>query len=273
VDIPGTPIVLRLGVRRFDQGGEMRGIPSGARLRPVLALACVSALAALSPCPAGSLPTYNVVKSIPLKSQFATRSDWIITAYQAQSSANSDSIGDDPAKLCFSRASDKRQDCTKITSGITNDPGFTYNYQTVKRLDIVPLKPSLQAVFFHAEFSAGGSGTADQFSLWTYDRKSDSFWPTLMFTTNESGGMKVISNGPLAGYVITADAAWQIDKGEFHFSAHHYNITVYRLSGQFYLKVLNYLTTRKYGGDDVAPDIAIACEMPRIPALLKAVGQ
>jgi hypothetical protein len=215
-----------------------------------------------------------VVRSIPLKSHFATRSDWVVTAYQAQQPSDPDSMGDDPAKLCFSRTSDKRNDCTKITSGMSNDPGFQYNYQTVKRLGIVPLKKGVQALEFQAEFSGGGSGLGEQISLWTYDQKGDSFWPALTITSNESIQCKVISTGRLAGYVISADAVWQSDKGEAHFDAHQFEITVYRFSGQFYLEVLTYLTTQKYGGEGEAnPTDAIGGEMTRIRSLLKAIRQ
>jgi hypothetical protein len=252
----------------------MIGIPSGTRLCTGIALACVSVLASLLPCPAASAPVYKVVKSIPLKSHFSTRADWVVTAYQAQRPADPDNIGDDPAKLCFSRASDKREDCTKITSGMPNDPSFLYNYQTVKRLGIVPLKEGVQALELQAEFSGGGSGLGEQISLWTYDQKGDSFWPALIITSNESIQYKVISTGQLAGYVICADAVWQSDKGEAHFAAHQFEIAVYRLSGQFYLKVLSYLTTQKYGGEDEAKsNDAISGEMPRIRSLLKAIRQ
>jgi len=250
------------------------GIPVSARLCSAIALACVSVLASPSRCPAASAPVYKVVKSIPLKSHFATHSDWVVTAYQAQQSSDPDSIGDDPAKLCFSRLNDKRDDCTKITSGMPNNPGFLYNYQTVRQLGIVPLKAGIQAIEFQAEFSGGGSGLGEQISIWTYDQKGDSFWPALTITSNESIQCKVISTGPLAGYVISADAVWQSDKGEAHFDAHQFEISVYRLSGQFYLKVLTYLTTQKYGGEGERNQTdAIGGEMTRIRSLLKAIRQ
>jgi hypothetical protein len=59
-----------------------------------------------------------------------------------------------------------------------------------------------------------------------------------------------------------------------HFSAHQFEITVYRLAGQTYLKVLSYLTTRKYGGEDEGnPSDAIGGGMKRIASLLKAIQQ
>jgi hypothetical protein len=155
-----------------------------------------------------------------------------------------------------------------------NDPAFIYNYQTVKRLDVVPLGPGVQALEFQAQFFGGGSSLGEQISLWTYDRKGDSLWPALVITSNESLQCSVISTGALAGYVITADAVWQSDKGESHFSPHQFEITVYRLSGQFYLKVLTYLTTQKYGEEgETTPSNAIGGEMTRIRSLLKAIRQ
>jgi hypothetical protein len=240
----------------------------------LLAFACLSALAPLSPSLAASPAAYRVVKSIPLRAIFGTRSDWTVAAYQSPAPTGADDLGDTPVKLCFSRSTDRREDCTKITSGLPNDPSFVYNYQTVKQLDIVPLKPGTKAIAFQAEFYGGGSGLAEQLSFWTYDRKGDFFSPALIISTNESGQHKIINTGPLAGYIITADAVWQFDKGEGHFSAHQFEITVYRLSGQSYLKVLTYLTTRTYGGEDEGrPTDAIGGEMKRIISLLKAVQQ
>jgi len=58
------------------------------------------------------------------------------------------------------------------------------------------------------------------------------------------------------------------------FSPHQFEITVYRLSGQLYLKVLTYLTTRKYGGEgETTPSDATGGEMTRIRSLLKAIRQ
>jgi hypothetical protein len=240
----------------------------------LLAFMCLSVLALLSPSVAASPAGYKVVKTIPLRAIFGTRSDWNVTAYQSPLPTAANDIGDTPAKLCFSRPNDKHEDCTKITSGLPNDPNFIYNYQTVKQFGIVPLKAGTKAVAFHAEFYGGGSGYAEQLSFWIYDRKGDFFTPALVISTNESGQNKIISTGPLSGYVVTADPVWQFDKGESHFSAHQFEITVYRLSGQSYLKVLTYLTTRKYGGeDDGLPSDAIGGEMTRIRSLLKAVQQ
>jgi len=268
----GVPAMLKIRVMAGHRDREVTGVPTGARLCAARALACVSVLAWLSPCLAASAPVYKVAKTIALKPHLATRSDWVVTAYQAQPPADPDSIPDDPAKLCFSRGRDEREDCTKITSGMPNDPGDLFNYQTVKRLDIVPLKTGVRALEFQAEFSGGGSGLGEQISLWTYSQKGDSFWPALTITSNESLQYKIVSTGPLAGYVISADAAWQ--SGEAHFAAHQFEITVYRLSGQFYLKVLSYLTTQKYGGEDEGkPTDAIGGEMPRIRSLLKAIRQ
>jgi len=253
--------------------------PQTPTVRSVFGLAlftftCLSALAVLTPSLASPPAVYKVVRSIPLKAIFGTRSDWTATAYQSLIPADADDIGDNPAKLCFSRPTDKREDCRKITSGQPNDPSFIYNYQTIKRFDIVPLKPGAKAIAFQAEFYGGGSGFAEQVSLWTYDRKGDFFTPALIISTNESGQYKVISTGPLSGYVITADPIWQFGKGETHFSAHQFEITVYRLSAQSYLRVLTYLTSRKYGGEDEGrPSDAIGGEMTRIRSLLKAVGQ
>lgn len=158
-----------------------------------------------------------------------------------------------------------------ITEGMTNDPGFIYNYQTVKGLKTVLLKPGVLALEFQAEFSGGGPDGLEQISLWTYRRDGDFFWPALIITSDWSIQYEVINTGPLAGYVIAADPVRQ--NGEERFAAHQFEITVYRLSDQLYLKVLTYLTTQKYGAEDARPSDAISGEMTRIRSLLKAIQQ
>jgi|HubBroStandDraft_2_1064218.scaffolds.fasta_scaffold171669_2 hypothetical protein len=216
-------------------------------------------------------PIYKVVKTISLKSFFKMRSDWSVSAYQANTA---DDLGSDPAKLCFVRPKDKHENCTKITSGMPNDPTFLFDYQAVTDLKVVTLKPGVSAILFHAQFSGGGSGTKEQISLWTYDPRSDWFWPALIVSPTGIGQYKVFNSGPLSGYVIVGDPEWQT--GEPHFGAHQFHMTVYRLTGLFYLEVLSYLAKQKYSvsdDDNSYPSDAIDGELPQIRTLLKSIGQ
>lgn len=235
-------------------------------MKTVFAACMMALVCTVSTSSAAPAPDYVSVKFIHLPS------GWTVTAYQAPPPKNDYDPGDTPAKLCFSHPSHKHESCTKITSSIPNS--VLFNYQTVKKLDIVQIAPNTKAVTFQAEFWGGGSGLAEQISLWLFDPVSNFWSQALVISTNESGQYKFISSGALAGNVITADPVWDFDEGESHFSAHRYEMTVYRFKAQDYAKILTYQTKKKYNDeqDEKIRDI-IASELSNVRSLLGAISK
>jgi hypothetical protein len=70
---------------------------------------------------------YGLVKSLDLKSELGTKSDWRIYALQPQGENASE--GDAPAKLCFK--SGREDHCISISHREDNDT-LTYNFQAVE---------------------------------------------------------------------------------------------------------------------------------------------
>jgi len=233
----------------------------------ILFAAFVSVLiCSASTCLAASAPDYTSVKSIHFPS------GWTATAYQAPRPKNDYDTGDTPAKLCFSNRSHRHDSCTKITSSSTNS--ILLNYQTVKKLEVVQIAADTKALLFQAEFWGGGSGYAEQVSLWLFNPTSQYWDSALVISTNEMGQYKLLSSGALAGTVITADPIWAFDEGESHFSAHRYEISVYRFKAQDYAKMLTYRTKQKYNDeeDEKTSDV-IAGELTNIRSILGAVSK
>ncbi|MBI3675716.1 MAG: hypothetical protein HY243_03770 [Proteobacteria bacterium] len=209
------------------------------------------------------------ITALALQKAFGTKSDWRVTAYQAGRDA--EKMGDTPAKLCFASPRFKDPDCTFAQYSYPSGP--VLNHQTVIETKVVAIAPKQKAVLFEAEFDGGGSGRAYRIGLWAYDGKSDRFFEELTFMISDQGIYKVYPDGPMAGYVLVADAVWT--PGEAHFGRHRYDISLYKMSSdQSYERILEYITPQKFAGADDPPDVPIdifAREMPRILRLLKDI--
>lgn len=216
------------------------------------------------------VPHYKTVARLNLSSAFNTKTPWVASALQATGEDASE--GGNPAKLCFRGGAPSRDNCTSITKRAENDP-LSFAFQTPKELRVVAISKSEKAVLFDAQFWGGGSGTLEQVSLWTYDRFGDSFASDLTFEITGLGMYRVEATGPLEGSVITADCLWA--EGETHFGAHRFTVSVYaNLKTAGYVKVLEYLTDRKYPGEDspnFSPSNAdvIGHEYPKIQSLIR----
>ncbi len=216
-------------------------------------------------------PHYEKVKTLSLKEEFSTISDWYVTVWQAEGGVSDDDdprMGDLPAKICFwNSQNDTKQQCTEITSSSETDEKF-YKYQTIKELSVI--KPiankHTKLLKFVTEFSAGTPNGLDQLSFWQYDKDYDDFRQTGEITISEQGEYKLFDKGKLAGLLITASARWQVGV-EAIFSPHKFYVNIYQYNDSIngYINILGYLTPKKYPSfDDVDKIDVISNEIGRI---------
>ena len=215
---------------------------------------------------------YVEAKSLNLKVLLKTKKDWHVSAYQSPEAKDEPGAGG-AAKVCFWTDKTKKESgCEFINSANEFDPSTTYPHQNVSRLETVKLDKSRTGVLLSAEFSGGGSGLLVRQQLWTYSPKQDSFDETLKLNMTEQGEAKFISTGPLAGYLVTADAYWQL--GESHFEPHRFSIDVYKYNNNdpgSYIKILSYITAKKYPSLDEGNINVVSPELAATIGKLKAV--
>jgi hypothetical protein len=114
-----------------------------------------------------------------------------------------------------------------------------------------------------------GSGKLQKISIWSYDEPSDHFNLSNSLNLSRQAEFKVIDDGPLGGYLVTADALFQ--QGESYFAPHVFTINIYKYSfgNSAYTKVLEYLTSKKYPSE--VPIDVISHELPIARKLLDRV--
>ncbi len=224
-------------------------------------------------------PGYAEVRRLDLKGPFHTKAPWSV--YALAPTGPDAEIGDKPVKICFQERPTAKPDCTAITSGLDNDT-VVYRYQTLGGvgaiggppapggLKIEDLAPGIKGVVAKATFSGGGSGTLTQTVIWTYSGgKFEGFFPTSATKIDNLGEDRRFASGPLAGYYVTADFIWG-DK-ETHWSLHRFTIDAYKLApGGGYLRVLSYVTTRKYPAERQTEGDVIDHELSHLKRLLTA---
>lgn len=199
---------------------------------------------------------------------------WRVSAYQADGDRDEAWVSNTPARVCFHEPQPTRdQHCRSLLVEPNMVPGDVF--QTVKDLSVVPLTsaaPVRWAVRVRSQSSYGGSGWLDRVDLWTFDSSPDQFHLLHTFTVSGQGEVRIITDGPLNGHVITADALWMA--GETHFGRHHFAITVYRLdmSLGIYWELLRYVTKGRYPSFDDVDDIEVVShEIPEVQRLLAQV--
>ena len=200
----------------------------------------------------GSDAPYTENKTVVLQGNFGTAHEWTARAYQAQMTDLE--LSNLPAKLCFSPGeNDSKENCFKAVAEVN---GTSYSFQFVDSLYSISLSKinDRQALVFIAKFSGGGSGSLRLVTLWSYDKEVEGFVNVLpIVAISEQGEYKMLprSKNIRRDVLVTADYVW--GERETHFSAHHYQIKVYRYTttGKFVL-VGTYVTKRKYKSlDDV----------------------
>jgi hypothetical protein len=206
--------------------------------------------------------------TLPLRKPFGTRADWHVAAYQAP--GDEGRFGDVPARVCFIRGTGAPEGCVALLRAATNDAERLV-YQTVSGLSVTPLlrAPVVSAVVAQAEMSYGGSGTSEQYALWSYRSNTDNFQPLATFQVSEQGEFLIVDDGKLAGCVMTAD--YLLAAGETHFGRHRFAISVHRLNPvtMTYTEVLRYVTQAKYPSLDEGGVDVIRPEIPQTLRILK----
>jgi hypothetical protein len=210
------------------------------------------------------------VLSLPLRKPFGTRANWHVTAYQAP--GDEGRFGDVPARICFVRGSAPPEGCVSLLRASTNNTDRLV-YQTVTGLSVTRLMhaPAVSAVLAQAEMSYGGSGTSEQYALWSYRGSTDSFQPLATFSVSEQGEFLIVDEGRLAGCVMTAD--YLLGPGETHFGRHRFEIAVHRLDPvtMAYTEVVRYVTQAKYPSLDEGGVDVIRPEMPQTLRILRYI--
>jgi hypothetical protein len=214
---------------------------------------------------------YAEVKSLSLKKTFATKSDWHVTAYQSPGEDNASDPEGAPCKISFWKDPHHKQDnCTEIKYAFP-DGRCIFNLQSVDDLSIVKLKPDMYGVKLKARFSGGGSGIKTRFIVWIYDKGSDDFWIAADVDGCEQSEVKLVAYGAESGLLISANDLTQVD--ETHFSPHLFSVSVHRFSkaNSRYIKLLEYVTAKKYNSRDGGEINVITPEMGRIRQVLDSV--
>lgn len=151
------------------------------------------------------------------------------------------------SKICFVDSSKGANDCTYFRDLFESSLGS----QAVTDLSAVSLS-SASASAKGLVLKATGyyvSGEIHETAIWVYDQANDKFNLVSALTSNEQ---RIVSQGPLGGFLITAD--WDWAAGESRWDDHQRKITVYRFDATdgvgAYREVLEYATAKKYGAED-----------------------
>ena len=193
---------------------------------------------------------YAEAKTIALQSLFHTKTDWHVTAYAAPGDPPDTNLP--PVKICFWNDPNKKQNqCETITSASPHS-NIISSHQMLEDLSVVTLIQAsnpLLAVRSVARFTAGGSGSLDDMSLWSYNKETDYFDALISLPINEISEYKIISSGPLAGSIVMANGLWQMDEG--HFGDHRFWIQVYKYSKyyQTFHSLIGFTTVKKYSSE------------------------
>lgn len=186
-----------------------------------------------------------------LQKAFGTKSAW-----EAEVTAQVNTPGEEElqsgipsrSKICFVNSSGGTSDCTYFHDVFQS----TLSYQTAAALSVIPLVKSKSPKTVGLLLNATAyyvSGDIHETAIWVYDARTDEFH---LAASLESPELRIVSEGPLDGYLITAD--WNRAANEARWDDHRRDITVYRFDGSdgagTYREVLTYTTAKKYGAED-----------------------
>ncbi len=201
---------------------------------------------------------YIEKKTIALQEELGTSGPWHATAYEAKDIDNWDyfmdrNAIDRPARLCFSRTSDKeKQQCYPAMNTCA---GPAYTFQFFNDMKVIQLqragKPQY-GVLFTAENRGYHLGFALRilrfFSIWAYDETTGNFKQALQLFLTEQGEFQYILPRPerLNGVAVAADFIWgENDDGRY--AKHRYALNIYRLTESGTYKWMGaYETKNKY---------------------------
>ena len=201
---------------------------------------------------------YAEVKTLSLRKEFKTKSDWYVTAYHLKEGGADFIESKTPAKICFwTDDARKDQSCFPAIEG-------PYKYHEVKELSIVELqktKEPKKGVLFVSQYHGISIRNEFYISIWAYDRERDRFIKVLpMVSLTDQCEYKLLSvlKRGVEGVFVTADGIWVVGE-EGRYEAHKFRITIYKYSTEKAAFVLagQYTTGRKYKSFDDAETIDV----------------
>jgi hypothetical protein len=200
---------------------------------------------------------YFEVKSILLDPVFNTKERWRVSAFEP----NIEYYKEIPAKICFERLSESDQQTCFYSEVVTNHK--TYRCQFVKKLSpIFLLKNQVysKAIIFTAEYSMGGSGSLELITLWSYNKKKNSFvnlLPPVAITNQGEYQFFTDLKENIGCLFITADYIG--GENETHFSPHRYLIKIYKydLKRNKFRFIDKYETKAKYKSLNDVDEISV----------------
>lgn len=193
---------------------------------------------------------YTTTAPKNLQPVFGTKSAWEATVTAQVNHPTEEALTSgtpSQSKICFVSASISASHCTYLRDLFK----LPLTYQTITGLSVIPLtsrSSNTKGLMLKAE-ALYTNASVRETAIWIYDSRADEFHVAAAL---ESSEFRVVSEGSLAGCLITAD--WDRAKGEARWDDHRRDITVYRLGGkgeaQTYQEVLRYTTAMKYSAED-----------------------
>ena len=193
------------------------------------------------------LPGAQTLSTTDLKERFHTRSSWLFLIRQdlPQDRGAGDVVPGD-LHFCFTNGSN--QNCS--------DGGFRFNALGSSQVEYpkADSREPILVVRLIDDYSATGGGRSTL--IWTYNAATDQFEKVFDRGVNQNtnGEIRVITDGPLAGDIVTVRAGGR--------PAYRYHITVYRLDKAGTRELLSYDGHSKYNDGNAMP--VIDAEMPEI---------
>lgn len=229
-------------------------------LSAIATLLCQQGLHARSTAP----PQDREEPPFDLQAGLGTIGDWravVTAAVEPQGEIVSDE-GPSESRICFVRTVPAMSECTYFRDLFHSNLKLqVFSSLTAVRLQSESAATNgleLKAVAWYS------TGQVRETAIWVYDAQRDDFHLVLAV---ESGEVRIFSSGLLNGMLVTSD--WRRDEGDTRWSAHRRDITVYRYGADGeeagYRKVLEYITTKKYGAEDTD---TIDAELTNIEAKL-----
>jgi hypothetical protein len=212
---------------------------------------CVLSSYALAANPVTNLPGATTIATADLTAPFHTSVSWrfVIRQDPPQDTA----IGTGPGYLHFCFAKENASRCF--------DTSYPYNAlgsSNIENPTPTSREPLLVVV---VDDQASPTGGARLTLIWAYNPKTDQFDQIFdaAVSKNTNGEIRVITSGPLAGYIVEAVAGGR--------PTYRYHITVYHLQGPGFTRIFDYDGNSRYGdGNQMA---VIDAEMPEILQRLK----
>lgn len=196
-----------------------------------------------------STAEYEEVKTLPLKQEFNTKSEWNVTAYHLKEDKNNYFENSDlPAKLCFwTNIANKGQDCIGIYH--TEDKSSAYTEViSLSTISIQTNKEPTKGIIFIKAYRGPTVGAIYNISIWAYDRVNDSFrnvLPDVGLTSQSEYEVFPSLKKVNGGLFIIADRIWA--KNEKLYDPHRFKISIYNLyNSSIYKMIGQYITNKKY---------------------------